>query len=133
MQIVARDRPTASEVLWIAPNEQTRRCWNDPQDATEFGATGVALLIVKIFLNFAAVDRSVKGPGFDYWIGDEGDVPFEKKARLEISGIAKGDEQTVRSRIKQKLRQTDKSDGSFPAFVVIVEFGRPVSHLVEKK
>lgn len=131
MTVVAKSHSNR-KLLWPVVTEQTRRSWNDPQDATEFGATGMALLLTQKLLNLVAVDRSAKGPGFDYWIGDESDIPFERKARLEISGIARGDEATVGYRIKQKVKQTDKSDGAFPAFIVVVEFGRPVSHLVVK-
>jgi hypothetical protein len=133
MPIVDHDRRRESTLVWAETTDQMRRCWHDLQDATEFGATAVALLLVRKVLNLSAVDRSAKGPGFDYWIGDDTGVPFAKKARLEISGIRRGEEQVVNARIRQKLRQTDKSDGSFPAYVVVVEFGQPVSHLVAKQ
>ncbi|MEH2450529.1 hypothetical protein [Nostoc sp.] len=35
-------------------------------------------------------------------------------------------------RSKQKIAQTNPSDGTFPAYIIIIEFSRPLSFLVEK-
>ena len=53
-------------------------------------------------------------------------------ARLEVSGIRKGDERTIKTRVRQKLKQVAKSDGSLPAYIVVVEFGTPISEVAEK-
>ena len=38
-----------------------------------------------------------------------------------------------RRRVKDKLKQTDRSDSVFlPAYVIVVEFGNPLAEVVEK-
>ena len=117
---------------WPPVSEQTLRCWNDPEVATENGAVGVAVLLAKKEIGYAVIERSRKGTGFDYWMGDDDEFPFQNKARLEISGIRSGDDCGVRTRIKQKLKQTDPSDGELPAYVVVVEFSAPLAEVRRK-
>jgi hypothetical protein len=60
-------------------------------------------------------------------------LPFQYKARLEVSGIRFGDDAAVKSRIGQKLRQTRRSDFlRLPAYVVVVLFSRPLAQVVER-
>ena len=57
---------------------------------------------------------------------------FNRKARLEVSGILTENEQnTVDDRVRTKLRRLDKKD-SLPALIVVVEFGQPWSKLVQQ-
>lgn len=77
--------------------------------------------------------RSRKGTGFDYWLGDEADMPFQNKARLEVSGIRNGDQKIIKARVREKLTQTEVSDKTrLPAYVVVVEFGRPVAEVRQR-
>lgn len=119
------------EVYWPAVNDQMRQSLNDLEFATEQGAYGVAILIILAVTDFTVLERSRKGTGFDYWLGyEDGELPFDNKARLEVSGIRNGDTQTVRRRVRAKLEQTSTSDElSLPAFVIIVEFGNPLSQV----
>lgn len=65
--------------------------------------------------------------------GDDTGELFQGKKRLEVSGILRGNEATLRARVQQKLRQTDRSDVvGLPAVVVVVEFSAPRSRVVEK-
>lgn len=65
-----------------------RRAYRDEQEATEFGACGIALLVVREITGYTVVERSVRGTGFDYWLGAENTTdliesdaePFERKA-----------------------------------------------------
>src|SRR5947207_2612157 len=45
------------------------RCYNDLQDATESGACGVAILLMRTLGDFTVVERAAKGNGVDYWLG----------------------------------------------------------------
>ena len=118
-------------LAWPPITEQTRRCWNDHEVATEHGAVGIAVLLVQKEIGYTVIQRSPKGTGFDYWMGEESN-PFDKKARLEISGIRKGSNRDVKARIRQKLKQTNRSDGSLPAYVIVVEFGYPLAEVQKK-
>ena len=119
---------------WNPTDEQTRKCCSDMQDATELGAYGIAFLLIRRLTTYTVIERSRKGTGFDYWLGEgKSDYPFQKHARLEVSGILKGTEGEINSRVKQKLAQTQPSDGGgLPAYIVVVEFGEPTSRVVRK-
>jgi|CXWL01.1.fsa_nt_gi hypothetical protein len=107
--------------------------WNDEQELTEYGACGIAIMLVLELTGYTVIQRAKKGTGVDYWLGyKESNTPFENSARLEVSGILKGGEKEVKGRVKKKIKQTEPSDGLLPAFVVVVEFSKPLSHLVQK-
>jgi hypothetical protein len=110
-------------------------CWNDQEFTTEQAAYGIAFMLIRQLTQFTVIERSRKGTGFDYWLGSEdeaGELPFQNKVRLEVLGLRKADDSRVRARIKQKIEQTNPSDGEFPAYIIIVEFSRPLSFIVEK-
>lgn len=126
------DRPAVHSLAWPPVTDQMRRCWNDPQVATEHGAVGIAVLVAKAEIGYEVIERSRKGTGFDYWMGDDPSSLFQNKARLEISGIRSGDAREIRARLRQKIRQTDASDGDLPAYVVVVEFSTPLAEVRKK-
>ena len=108
--------------------DQLKRCLNDTEEATEYGATGIVLMLIKTLTAYKVIKRSRKGTGFDYWVGFENDSKnFQNTARLEISGILCGDSSLINSRVRFKIKQTDKSDSlDLPAIVVVVEFSAPI-------
>jgi hypothetical protein len=59
------------------------------QEASEYGAYGVAITLALELTETAQVERSAKGTGIDYWLGDGRDERgiFQRTARLEVSGI----------------------------------------------
>ena len=113
-----------------------RRSWNDAEYTTEQGAYGVAILLVLGLTEYTVIEKARKGPGFDYWLGraeDSEGLPFQNVSRLEVSGIRSGDDSFVRARVNEKLKQVAPSDSSdLPAYVVVVEFGSPLSQVVKK-
>lgn len=115
--------------LWVS--DAMQRAYRDLQEATELGACGIAILVTRELTGYAAVERSVKGTGFDYWLGEthasgSGLEPLEHKARLEVSGILDGTVDIVEARVREKIQQTRRSAGVYPAYVVVVEFGQPM-------
>lgn len=110
--------------------------WGDAEEAVEYGATCIAILLAISNTGYNTIERSYKGTGFDYWLGSADEtyeLPFQRKARLEISGIMNGDSKLVNRRAKEKVKQTDVSDkAGFPAYVIVVEFSRPMSKFIEK-
>jgi hypothetical protein len=103
-------------------------------EATEYGAMGLAMLLLIKLTKYTIVERSMKGPGFDYWLGDKDDKMFQKKARLEISGIFHGDDSQFKTRINQKFKQTNISDKcGFDCFVSVIEFGKPKASFLSKE
>lgn len=120
-------------MAWPRTNDQARREWADPEEATEHGAVGIAILLVDRLTDYHIVQRSFKGTGFDYWLGPKNSRAFQGTARLEVSGIRSGEKAEVEKRVSQKCAQTKRSDNlGLPAFVVIVEFGTPVAVVVKR-
>ncbi len=131
---VKGDSEKVFQVTWENEiTEQTRNTWNDTQDLIEFGASGVAILLTIEMTDFTVIRRAKKGEGIDYWLGKKDSIlPFEDAARLEVSGILEGNESTIKTRVKQKKAQTYPTDGVFPAYISVIEFSKPVSHLEKK-
>jgi hypothetical protein len=113
---------------WPPVDDQARRSNNDLQEATERGAYGIAILIVCDLTGMVVVERSAKGLGFDYWLGDKDDDElFSGKTRLEVSGILSGPRSQAQARVRQKREQMKPSDRLAPGYVAVVEFGTPVA------
>lgn len=124
------------ELQWNAINDTVRRFNADQEVATEYGAYGITALLMPHLTNFTIIERSVRGKGFgfDFWLGstDDLDTLFQRKARLEVSGIRNGSETTLQSRVNVKLRQISPSDTVAPGYVSVIEFGTPKAQIVEK-
>jgi len=133
MAVDGPDVPRSASVTFGAVTEAMRRTHADLEEATEFGACGVAILLVKAMLGQLVVERSRRGTGFDYWIGPPGGALLQAKARLEVSGLLLGTRAQVAARVREKREQTKQSDGlRLPAYVVVIEFSGPRA-VVEKR
>lgn len=121
-------------VRWAEVTEPMKRTYADWPVATEHGAYALAMLLIPRLTDYEVVERSKKGPGFDFWLNHKGkrSVLFQHCARLEVSGILQDDEAEVRRRVKKKMEQLTPSDGRLPGWVVVVEFSAPRSVMVEK-
>jgi len=122
-------------VEWQPVLEQNRRCYADLVQATEWGACGVGILVIQDVTRMVVVERSKKGTGFDYWLGesDYDGLPFQgSRARLEVSGLRSATTAEVLSRIRQKKRQMEPTDGIAPGYVAIVEFSTPIACVEQK-
>jgi hypothetical protein len=132
---VSGDVQRKADLQWNDTGENLDTTYADLQDATEHGACGVALAVAVKLTGVPYVERSAKGTGIDYWLSDRANEhgPFQRAARLEVSGILEGDEATISARLNKKLVQTKRSDKTrLPAYVAIVEFGLPDMRLVKK-
>jgi hypothetical protein len=121
-------------LLWSHATEQTKLTYADMKEATEWGASAVALLFAKEQLDKVVIERAAKGTGFDYWLGDDApdDLPFQGLARLEVSGILRGTAAEIQTRLVQKKKQMDPTDETAPGYVAVIEFGTPIAHLESK-
>ncbi len=122
---------------WIPSTAQAQRAWQYNR-ATELGAEAIAVLLAQTETPYTVIEASEQGSGIDYWLGDESDITFQRKARLEISGIRRRgetmvSENVITARVSDKMQQTVQSDSSqSPAYVIVVEFGRPVAEVHQK-
>ena len=118
------------ELAWPPITSQAKRAWSDHRKATEWGAAAVAVLLADVCLPYALIEASWQGTGFDYWLGEDSDEPFQRKARLEVSGIREGDKNEVNYRVAAKLKQIDRSAHlGLPGYVIVVEFSGPLAKL----
>lgn len=117
------------ELFWQHVNDQMKACWNDDEFTTELGAYGVALKLIMALTGFTVIKRSKKGTRFDYWLGNDDDLLFQGNVRLEVSGIRNGSNSEVNQRINLKIKQVKKAKSDLLAYVVIVEFGNPLSNI----
>lgn len=141
------------QLTWPLAVAQAALGWNDPEKAVEEDATGIAVLLANRETGYWAIARSRKGPGFDYLLGDAdtlniseaersvrsqwakvlGDTSLVPRGRLEVSGILNGNDSQVKARANRKLEQTKPSDHwGIPAYVIVVEFGRPLAEVRAK-
>ena len=144
---------TQYRLSWVPATMQARRSWNDDEETTEHGAAGIATLLANLELHCEVVLRSRKGTGFDYWLGDRfvGEVSEAEqavtagwaellldgglviRARMEVSGIRNGNDSRIAARVNGKLDQISASDYmQIPAYVVVLEFGRPIAEVRRK-
>jgi hypothetical protein len=120
---------------WRDVTERDEGTWADLQEATEYGAYGMAIIVVLRLTDTPRVERSAKETGVDYWMGEGKDQRgiFQRAARLEVSGILKGNKTKVAARLVEKVAQTKRSDhAGLPAYVVIVDFGGPEVRFVKR-
>ncbi len=123
------------KLYWQEVTDQMLRCWNDSEYTTEQAAYGIAFLVIQELTDYTIIQRSRKGTGFDYWLGkktEANELPFQNAVRLEVSGIRKGDDSRVKARVKLKVEQVGPSDQALPAYIVVVEFSKPLAFIVKK-
>jgi len=121
-------------VYWLHATEWMRNDHNEPEVAAEYGAIGIASLLLQDLEACTIVQRERRrdGRGFDYWVGDADDPLFQKKARLEVKGMNVGDDSRIHDRINRAIAQTAKSDHTgLPKYIVIVHFGRSIGRLLK--
>lgn len=118
---------------WAPPALQAAATYRDKDVAAENGAYALAIAVLNQVHGYRAIERSAKGTGFDFWIGTtQGDLPFNGKVRLEVSGIFEG-QSRVGSRLTSKLKQMAPSDQSGSGFAVVAGFGRPTVAVGKRK
>lgn len=107
--VVSGNYNRSIDLIWQMPSDQIRRSYADLQEATEFGAAGVAIALMNRLGRFVVMQRSRKGKGFDYWIAASTSASgplFQNCVRLEVSGILTGDDSEFERRVRMK-KKTD--------------------------
>ena len=112
---------------WIDDyDEKKARTYADMQYTVEHGAVCLSVMLTTTITPYTVIERSRKGTGIDYWLGEKDSYMFQKKARLEISGLLKGDDTDLKRRHAAKVKQTHQSDSTLtPVYVSVIEFGTP--------
>lgn len=122
-------------ITWAHVSQQVKDMHNDLVYETEYGAYCIAFLIIHHLTDYKIIRRSKRKTGFDYWLSDKiSEYPFEDTARLEVSGILKGNAADIKRRGKEKQEQVKQSDaGELPAYIIVTEFSKPISKIILKK
>lgn len=120
-------------LFWGSADDEMKRTWADRDHATENAAYCIALLLMHDRKGLISIERSARENGFDYWIGVKGAGSglFQKRARLEVSGIRHGSESQVLKRLEEKMIRLKKYKEPLPAIVIVVEFGKPAVRIAE--
>lgn len=114
------------KLQWEEPTATAAATYGDRDVAAENGAYAVAIAVINRFHGYQVIERSAKGTGFDFWLGnDSSDLPFNGLARLEVSGIFSGSSR-VSARLTKKLDQMHPTDTLATGFAVVAEFGAPI-------
>ena len=135
LNVVYKDSNEIYHICWSDEvTGELIRAYADLVEATQKAACAIALLLIQTLTEFTAIEQSTRGTTIDYYLAlqnQDGDLIFNRAARLEASGILeeKGTN-TVERRVKEKLRRL-KPEGGLPTLVAIVEFSQPWSKVVE--
>ena len=102
-------------------DDSVKKAWADEKEATEYGATAIALLLIDELTDFVISKRLRQGERADYFLQKKEHLNIlSSQAILEVSGIfeeKKGN--TINMRIGVKKANIDKEKMSF------LYFGRP--------
>lgn len=125
---------TQVELSWTQPPVTAAATYRDRDVAAEHGAYAVAIALVNHLYGLDVIERSAKGTGFDFWMGESGtsELSFGSLARLEVSGIFNGPSK-VGSRLGQKLDQMFPTDHVAVGYAVVAEFGAPTLAVGQKE
>jgi hypothetical protein len=126
-----RDFQSTYNLIWSRPGPEIPESVRYP---IEWGAYGVAIVVVKERTGKVVVDMAANGTGFEFWLDDqhnEDGFCFEDMALLNVSGILNGDETVITSRVATVLAQLAGSGlPRVTTYVAIVEFGVPMTRVV---
>lgn len=119
---------------WRNGDSQMRLCYNDSGYATEHGAYGIAILLAELITGLTVTERSDKGTHVDFWLGEDNEdsLPFAAEARLEVSGIRRGNDTQIAARLKEKLHRLRGTDSRVTAYIIVVEFSNPISEVQQQ-
>ncbi len=139
LQVIYKERNHWYEICWEGEaTEQLRRCYADLRRATDQAACAIALLLTREMTDYTGYRQSIVGTTVDYYLipkdeDSDSDLIFNDAACLEVSGIlTETPENSVDRRIKEKLERLKEEDG-MPTFIVVVEFSKPWSKMVEAR
>lgn len=115
--------------------QQMANTYADTQDATERAGVCISVLLTKALTGYTVIQRSWKGTGCDYFLGDDSSEWFDIKARLEVSAIYKeNSSNNIRQRFVQKCKQVEKTDDmGIPAYISVIAFDSPKAYFDIKK
>lgn len=104
--------------------------WKDKNEATEYGASAIAILLIFVLEGLVIKERLPQNDTADYSLRTVQSA--QQKGQLEVSGIwkeAKGNTNKTRVRIKLNRLSKNPSIPHLPIYVIVTEFGSPKSKI----
>lgn len=115
--------------------EETFLSWKDVKEATEYGATAIALLLMLHFEDYNFIERLPQFGIGDYVLEKRAfkSKQAKKETHLEISGIFKvTNTNTLDIRINQKEKQLSKKQTTtLNVLIAVVEFSKPAAKIIK--
>ncbi len=127
---------TRTQIVWaIELTDNIVRAFGSATAAAELAGEGIAILAILTMTSYTIIERSIKGTGVDFWLGDEANTTedvIQREARMEVKGRTRIEfDKDIRSAVRKGVRQTERSAASkLPACVILTEFSRPVIYMV---
>lgn len=111
-------------VEWVSAGQRVQDGWANEDDATEYGAYGLALAAVELTRGVVAIRRAETRTGADYYLGlpESTNGDLENSLRLEVSGTDRGNDSAIETRLREKLRQAQRGSSNLPAIATVVGF-----------
>ncbi len=117
------------ELFWTDDiGEGVAKGWKDEAELVEYGATGIALLLLLNLTDYTIFERSPKGTRADFWVGKiNEDGEEELTGLLEISGMKKETPNNrINARLNKRIKRMEESPfRTIPFYVFIIEFTAP--------
>lgn len=131
---VTGDFKEVFEVIWSGNiDSAVKEGWRDLKEATEYGASAIAILLLRELTPFQYFERMKQHEVGDYLIKRSKDaIPF---SFVEISGIWKSSpSNSVNVRIKAKQKQISKKvNTKLELFTIVTEFGEPKAKIIKNE
>lgn len=117
------EQQVMADVEWEVTDERTRGAWANTNDATEKGACACVIAAVELVKGLVTISRAETGTGCDYYVALPGVSvdDIEEHIRLEVSGVDRGTDSEVRSRLNDKLNQLRRG-GNLPGIAGVIGF-----------
>lgn len=107
-------------VVWDAPRQQALESHGNEKDATEYGAYAVAIAVANQ-LGFKVIGRTHQGSETDWLMIRKGE-PANDFYKLEVSGMARTNQEKPEARLEKKVAQGSGGDLERPGLAVVARF-----------
>jgi len=132
-------RSTRHDLLGPVAKQRMLNTHGDPQEATEWGASGVAAIVVETFAKMTVIERVPKnGKGVDYLLAPTGECNLDDENfmavpthQLEVSGTLQHRMGEMDERVKEKIKRINDKPQLLPTLVVVVDFHRVRARMVK--
>lgn len=125
-----------AEIVWVKEfTDRIARAFGSTSRAAELAGEGIAILTILAMTDYTIIERSIKGTGVDFWLGNIGSSTEEivqRAARMEVKGRTQIESDgKIRSAVRKGMKQTVRSAATkLPVCVILTEFSRPVVYMV---